>query len=121
MFGNDSFAKIKKVVERKEFFTVCQISTSSKNKKTEKYESDFISYVNFVGEAHKQNPEEGQRIQIISCGVKNCYLKDNSLKFLINPQYSVFDYILVSEENKSSSKKSELLNDLASDDSELPF
>lgn len=120
MFGNDNFAKIKKVIERKEYFTVCQISTSSKNKKTDKYECDFMSYVNFVGEAHKQKPEEGQRIQIISCGVKNCYLKDNNLKFLTSPQYSVFDYILMSDDNKNS-KKSELLNELASDNDELPF
>lgn len=121
MFGNDNFAKIKKVVERKEYFTVCQISTSSKNKKTEKYECDFMSYVNFVGDAHKQNPEEGQRIKIVSCGVKNCYLKDDGLIFLKTPQYSVFDYILMSEDDKNSSQKSELLNELASNDDELPF
>lgn len=116
MFSNECYAKIKKV-EKQEKVTICQISTSTK--KNDKYECDFIGYCRFVGNAHNNEPVVGQRIKIISCGVSNCYSKDNNLNFLKNPNYIVFDYILLDDSDKGT-KKSELLADLENIDG-LPF
>lgn len=93
MFGNDVYAKIKSV-ENKGNYSVCKISTSKKNKQTDKYETDFVGKARFVGNAHLQHPMDGQKIKITSCGVSNCYTKDDKLEFLNQPNYVVFGYEL---------------------------
>ena len=81
MFSVNSYAKIKSITETKEKYTIAKISISQKNKMTNKYETDFVANVRFVGNAHLQRPMEGQRIKILNCGVSNCYTKDEKLEF----------------------------------------
>lgn len=118
MFGNNSYAKIKSV-ENKENYSVCKISISKKNKTTNAYETDFVAKVRFVGQAHLQRPMDGQRIKIISCGVSNCYTKDDKLEFLQSPTYVVFSYELQVDNNTTPVERPTL--DLNIDDTQLPF
>lgn len=125
MFSNDSYAKIKKIVKKEENYTVCQISISKKTKKTNTYECDFTSYVKFIGEAHKLSPLGGQKIQILSCGVSNCYSDNGMLKFLKQPNYVIFDYALVSDEENNKTEKEKTVAPMpienTGNDWELPF
>lgn len=116
MFSNNSYAKIKEV-ENKGNYSNCKISISKKNKETNKYDTDFIGWVKFLGKAHNQKPQADQRIKIVSCGVQNCYTKDDKLEFLKSPSYIVFDYELQDTENNHAT-----LTPLADvDEEELPF
>lgn len=91
MFSVDSYAKIWKVKEVKDNYTVCEISTSRKNKDG-KYETDFSDgRVRFVGKAHRQRPLEGQKIKILACGVSSFYDKEKKKSF---NTFVVFDYVL---------------------------
>lgn len=94
MFSANTYAKIKEIVEIKDTYTVCKISTSRKDTRTNKYETDFIGRVRFVGNAHLQRPMADQKIKITSCGCANCYVKDDKLEFLKSPNYVVFGYEL---------------------------
>lgn len=117
MFSVNSYAKIKEV-EDKGNYSVCKISISKKNRKSGKYETDFVGKVRFVGNAHHQRPLANQRIQITSCGVSNCYTKDGKLEFPKMPTYTIFEYSLQDDNGASSSEpiRLEPINE-----SELPF
>lgn len=116
MFSINAYAKIKSV-ENKGNYSVCKISTSTKNKMTNKYETDFVANVRFVGQAHLQRPMQDQRIKITNCGVSNCYTKDDKLEFPKNPSYVVFGYEL-----QESSEASPVLTQITEiDGEELPF
>ena len=117
MFSVNSYAKIKEV-EDKGNYSICKISISKKNKQSGKYETDFVGKVRFVGNAHHQRPLANQRIQITSCGVSNCYTKDDKLEFPKAPVYTIFEYSLQDDNGASSSEPMRLepINE-----SELPF
>lgn len=101
MFSVNSYAKIKEV-EDKGNYSVCKISISKKNKTTNKYETDFIGKVRFVGNAHLQRPLKDQRIKITNCGVSNCYTKDDKLEFSKSPNYTIFGYELLEDSGANS-------------------
>ena len=116
MFSNNSYAKIKNV-EDKGNYSVCKISISKKNKQTDKYETDFVGKVRFVGQAHLQRPLKDQRIKITSCGVSNCYTKDDKLEFPNAPTYTIFGYEL--QDGEVAPKQKLDLTEI--EESELPF
>ena len=118
MFSVNSYAKIKEV-EDKGNYSVCKISISKKNKQSGKYETDFVGKVRFVGQSHLQRPLKDQKIKITSCGVSNCYVKDDKLDFLNIPTYTVFAYELQEDSNNSSSSEPIRLEPI--NESELPF
>ncbi len=117
MFSVNSYAKIKEV-EDKGNYSVCKISISKKNKQSGKYETDFIGKVRFVGNAHNQRPLTNQRIQITSCGVSNCYTKDDKLEFPKAPTYTIFEYSL-QDDNGATASERPILEPI--NESELPF
>lgn len=117
MLSNNCYAKIKEV-EDKGNYSICKISISKKNKQANKYETTFYGKVNFVGQAHLQRPLADQRIKIISCGVQNCYTKDDKLEFMKSPKYVVFGYELQSDENAETTTEKLKLEDNFDD---LPF
>ena len=106
MFSVNAYAKIKSITEIKDKYTIAKISISSKNKMTNKYETDFIANVRFVGNAHLQKPMAEQRIKITSCGVSNCYTKDDKLEFPKNPTYTIFGYELQDSNGQPSASTS---------------
>ena len=118
MFSVNSYAKIKEV-EDKGNYSVCKISISKKNKQSGKYETDFVGKVRFVGQSHLQRPLKDQKIKITSCGVSNCYVKDDKLEFLNIPTYTVFAYELQEDSNNSSSSEPFKLEPI--NENELPF
>lgn len=120
MFSVNSYAKIKSITETKEKYTIAKISISQKNKMTNKYETDFIANVRFVGNAHLQRPMEGQRIKILNCGVSNCYTKDEKLEFPKNPIYTVFGYELA-DSNSASPIQTDTVTSFEVDGETLPF
>lgn len=117
MFSENSYAKIKEV-EDKGNYSICKISISKKNRTTQKYETDFIAKVRFVGTAHLQRPMADQRIKITSCGVSNCYVKNDKLEFMKIPTYTIFSYELQEDVENSNNLRPELEE---IDDSQLPF
>lgn len=117
MFSVNSYAKIKEV-EDKGNYSVCKISISKKNKQSERYETDFVGKVRFVGQAHLQRPLKDQRIQITSCGVSNCYTKDNKLEFPKAPVYTIFGYTL-QDDNGAVASDRPILEPI--DENCLPF
>jgi hypothetical protein len=116
MFGVNSYAKIKSV-ESKGSYSVCKISISKKDKQSGTYETTFMAKVRFVGKAHNQRPLENQRIKILSCGVSNCYVQDNELKFATVPNYVIFDYELQGDMPQNTNP----LSDINDDNMPLPF
>ena len=119
MFSNKSYAKIKEIVETKENTTVCKITISKKDKKTNAYETSFIGKVSFCGQAHLQKPMADQRIKITSCGVQNCYTKDNKLEFYKAPRYVIFGYEL--QADKQTENQTPALYSMDDDDGLIPF
>lgn len=119
MFGTNSYAKIKEVVETGENYTVCKISIARKNQTTNAYEPTFVGNVKFCGKAHLQRPMAGQRIKLTSCGVNNCYTKNNKLEFLKSPRYIVFGYELQGEQ--ATEQPASKLYTMEDDDGLIPF
>lgn len=120
MFGTNSYATIKSV-ESKGKYSVCKIRTSAKNRDGN-YETDFIANVRFLGNAHQQKPLPEQRIKITSCGVQNCYVKDDKLEFPKNPSFLVFGYELVEDctTTAPTAQATDVFQPNAGDD-DLPF
>ena len=83
MFANGSYAKLWKIKSIGEKYSDVRISTSVKNKKTDEYEQDFGSFVRMVGQAHQQMEymNEGDRFQIVRCGVTNKYDKEKNVTY----------------------------------------
>ena len=92
MFSTGVYFKIWGVVNKGNYSEV-ECSTSSKNKTTGNYETDFSSkFVRFIGNAHRKNPQPNERIKVTSCGVQNVYEKDRQRQYLKNPTFIVFDF-----------------------------
>lgn len=94
MFANNNYAKVWKIFpkEKKEQrYTVVQLSTSRKDKKTKEYSTDFSDYVRLVGTAEEKAAElEAQdRIKLLSVGVTNSYNKETKKK---SEQFVCFDF-----------------------------
>lgn len=92
MFSTGVYFKIWNV-ENKGNYTEVECSTSSKNKTTGNYETDFSSkFVRFIGNAHKKRPKPNERVKVTSCGVQNVYEKDGQKNYLRTPTFLVFDF-----------------------------
>lgn len=94
MFAQDKYAKVW-AVEDKGNYSVVELSTSQKNKKTDKYETDFSSkFVRFIGTAHELSKSltGNERIKLGACGVTNSWDKDKQKGYT---NFLVFSYDLV--------------------------
>lgn len=90
---SDTYAKIWNI-DRKEKYSVVELSVSKKNRTTDQYETDFSSkFVRFVGNAHQQliNMQGNERIKIKSGDVSNHYDKEKRVTYT---NYVVFDFEL---------------------------
>lgn len=120
MFANDSFAKVWKIIPKEseeQKYTQIQLSTSKKNKKTDRYETDFSDYARLVGDAEKKagNLEAEDKIKIVKCGVNNHYDKEKRKMFY---QFVIFDFEI---EKKKQSNDTDWVKMDEIPDSELPF
>lgn len=119
MFAQNAIVYVTKVQVKKNY-SLCNIVSYYQNQdKTS--EKDFSYCVVFYGDAHNNKPKVGDKIQILSCGVKNTYFDKttNTIKYR-KPQFMIFDYKLLDagERLKPEDAVRELEFDLYGD---LPF
>ena len=90
MFSVNSWAKIWEIKAINDKYSDIRISTSQKDKATEKYEQDFGAFVRMVGQAHQQVQylSEGDRFKILKCGVTNKYDKEKKTTYT---NYVIFE------------------------------
>lgn len=112
MFSAGSFAKIWEIKEGKGNYTDVRISTSRKDKETGQYIQDFGGFARLVGKAHEaaDHLEEGDRFQIVKCGVENHYNKEKKITYY---NFVIFEI----EMDDSYPEKDETV----ADDEENPF
>ena len=103
-FGTGKFAKVWKV-ENKGKYSVAEMSTSKKNKETDKYETDWSNkFVRLVGTANDQAKlfKDGESVKIGNCEVTNKYDKDKKITYT---NYVIFNFEGI--ETKGSNNKSQ--------------
>lgn len=90
MFSVGSYAKIWEFKKISEKYTDVRISTSVKDKATEKYEQDFSATVRCIGQAHQQIAylSEKDTFMITKCGVST---KWDAEKKVMYTNYVVFE------------------------------
>lgn len=112
-------------VEDKGNYHIVSLSTSKKNKETDKYETDFSNkFVRFIGTAHKLAADlrVGDVIKLGSCEVTNKYDKEKNVTYTNYLVYSFEKEGDNSNSNQSAAKKDDSFMDIPDDeDSELPF
>ena len=71
--------------------TRVRLSSSRKNKQTEKYEQVFSGFCTFIGDAHRMaaNLQERDRIKILECDVGTTYDKEKKVEYV---NYKVFSF-----------------------------
>ena len=128
-FREGSFGKIWSV-ENKGNYSVAEMSTSKKNKQTDKYETDWSNkFVRLIGTAAKQVegkeiPKGGLSVKIGQCEVTNNYDKEKKITYT---NYAIFNFHEEEENGKSNSKSNAKPNTKVSkpaideEDDQLPF
>jgi len=98
-FHNGAYATVWSV-EDKGNFTKVQMSTSSKNRETGEYETDWNDFASFVGGAHKLAKSIGlkkqDRIKIVGGDEKNRFDKESKRKYY---NHVVFEFEPVNNGN----------------------
>lgn len=88
-----SIATIKELVLCEKNYSTCKISIFKLNK-DKKNELSFSGFARFLGEAHKNKPNAGDRILIKKCDVTNVYKSKEQIKYNKNPVFIIYDYEL---------------------------
>ena len=107
-FREGSFGKIWSV-ENKGNYSVAEMSTSKKNKQTDKYETDWSNkFVRLIGTAAKQVegkeiPKGGLSVKIGQCEVTNNYDKEKKITYT---NYAIFNFHEEEENGKPNNTKS---------------
>ena len=118
-YSTGKWAKIWSV-ERGDRSTKVRLSTSKKNKQTDKFEQDFSGFVTLAGTAHKMaaNLKEGDRIKIGECDVTSRYDKEKKKEYINFTMYSyeAGDGQTASKENSAPAAPAD-----NSSDEDLPF
>lgn len=124
MFANNNYAKVWKIFpkEKKEQkYTVVQLSTSRKDKKTKEYSTDFSGYVRLVGTAEEKAKElEAQdKIKLLMVGVTNSYNKETKKKSA--DQFVCFDFEFDNSQKQAETNGSGEEWAEMDDNAKLPF
>lgn len=123
-FRTDVYAKLWKI-ENKGNYSIVEMSTSKKNKDTDKYETDFSNkFTRFIGTAHTQlaTMKDGDTIKLGNCEVTNNYDKE---KKILYTNYLVFSFSIPEAKGgtttapKATTKPTIVPDD--NDDDSLPF
>ena len=92
-FSVGSIATIKELVICEKNYSTCKISISKLNKE-KKNELCFSGFARFLGEAHKNKPNAGDKILIKKCDVTNVYKINSQTKYNKSPVFIIYDYEL---------------------------
>lgn len=131
--GRGGFARLWSV-ENKGKYSTAKMSTSTKPKGSDTYETDFQDgFVRLIGSAHEKASkmsigEKGVTIKIISCEVKTPY---DAEKKRVYTNYIVYDFDVPdvnssaeqkkTDSNKTDNKKSDTKASSVVEEEELPF
>lgn len=103
-FHNGAYATVWSVEDMGKY-TKVQLSTSSKNRETGEYETDWSDFASFVGAAHQMAKSAGlqkkDRIHIIGCDERNRYDSQAKKKYY---NHVVFEFEPVSSNNSGTTK-----------------
>lgn len=101
-FRNNTYATVWEVDVKSDTFTSGRISISHKNKETGEYETDFTSYVGFVGTAISKRAASLQpkaRIKLKSVDVTNKYDKETKKNYY---SFKIYDFEILDSNNSDS-------------------
>ena len=100
LFNTGAYATVW-TIEDKGTYTKVILSTSRKNKETDKYETDFNDYVSLVGQAHQlaKNLKPRDRIRLGNVNCSNWYNKEKDRKYY---NFVAFSYEPVSSYNSTT-------------------
>lgn len=122
-FRTGAYAKVWEIKQGNGNYTDARISTSKKDRGTDKYVTDFSGYVRLVGEAHQgaSSLQEKDRIRIGNCDVTNSYDKEKKVTYT---NYAIFDFENVSGNTDSAAmpaKNATKATAADTEDDDLPF
>jgi hypothetical protein len=114
-------------VENKGNYSIVQMSSSRKDKKSNTWKNSTWSFVRFVGEAHNKISQIGDvqkvRIEITNAGLsKEEYIdKEGNKAWPQNPQLVVFDFNVMGGSGEKSSSPMDTAPKVAQDENEIPW
>lgn len=95
-FRNNAYATVWEVTPKTATITSARISTSRKDKETDKYETDFSGFVSFLGTAAASKAlslKKEDRIKLLDVAVTSKYDKEQNKTYT---NFNVFDFELAS-------------------------
>lgn len=118
-FHTGTWAKIWSI-EPGERSTKVRISTSKKNKQTDKYEQDFSGFVMLAGTAHKEaaNLKVGDTFKIGDCDVTNRYDKERKKEYI---NFTIYSFAGDGEQSQKAASAPAAASAVSNSDEELPF
>lgn len=123
-FHNDGYATVWSTAKKSDTMTTVRISTSRKNKNTDKYEQDFSGFVAFVGRdnaAAALTLHEKDRIKLSRVDVSSHFDKEKNKEFI---NYTCFGFELASAphtETTAEQPTQEVDNGEVLSDDDTPF
>ena len=98
MFANNAYAKVWEVKPSDNGKSKQVRLSTSRKKEDGSYEQDFSGFVRFVGKANELDIKADDRVQLLSVGVTNNYVKEKSTTYT---NYTCFD-AKIAENNGNS-------------------
>ena len=96
-FRNNAYATVWEVTPKTATITSARISTSRKDKETDKYETDFSGFVSFLGTAAASKAlslKKEDRIKLLDVAVTSKYDKEQNKTYT---NFNVFDFELATK------------------------
>lgn len=104
-FRNNAYATVWEVTPKTATITSARISTSRKDKETDKYETDFSGFVSFLGTAAASKAlslKKEDRIKLLDVAVTSEYNKEQNKTYT---NFKVFDFELATKGNSTQAPK----------------
>lgn len=104
-FRNNAYATVWEVTPKTATITSARISTSRKDKETDKYETDFSGFVSFLGTAAASKAlslKKEDRIKLLDVAVTSKYDKEQNKTYT---NFNVFDFELATKGDSAQAQK----------------
>lgn len=104
-FRNNAYATVWEVTPKTATITSARISTSRKDKETDKYETDFSGFVSFLGTAAASKAlslKKEDRIKLLDVAVTSKYDKEQNKTYT---NFNVFDFELATKGDSAQAPK----------------
>lgn len=100
-FRNNAYATVWEITPKTATITSARISTSRKDKETDKYETDFSGFVSFLGTAAASKAlslNKEDRIKLLDVAVTSKYDKEQNKTYT---NFNIFDFEIATKGNSS--------------------